>query len=68
MQKTLGWKIVEEELAIRLGDLGTQLLNSKETIEMVRLQGRMKELKSILSFVEIKKDNRNKAKQILGGK
>jgi len=65
MEKTLGWKLIEQELTEKLVRYGEQLLNAEEPIRIGSLQGQMKEIRSILSFGKIKKEHRKEAIQAI---
>lgn len=48
---TPGWKLIEQDLYLRLESYGTTLISSKDPVEIHRLQGAMSEIKKILAFV-----------------
>lgn len=52
LKTTPGWKIIEEQLFLRLKSYGNILMTSKEPIVIHQHQGKMQEVNSILSFID----------------
>jgi len=67
MKATAGWTMLEDQMLLTLSDFGKQLMKAEDLKDLYRTQGKMEAINSIFSFVSMKEEAKQMAKEEMEG-